>query len=107
VRRRDFITLVGGTVAAWPLAARAQQAQKPVVAFIQGGMGDAIAGRVALFRRGLSEAETARVHHAARRWGSVAVRGACAATRADAAHRGADGLWRERRGSRAWVRGGD
>jgi len=55
MRRRQFITFLGG-VAAWPLSARAQQTQKLVVALIQGGTGDAIAGRVASFRRGLSEA---------------------------------------------------
>src|SRR6516165_12280502 len=54
MRRRDFIA--GVSAAAWPLAGRAQQTQKLVVALIQGGTGDAIAGRVASFRRGLSEA---------------------------------------------------
>ena len=54
MRRRDLIARI--SAAAWPLAARAQQTQKLVVALIQGGTGDAIAGRVASFRRGLSEA---------------------------------------------------
>jgi len=54
VRRRQFITLLGG-VAPWPLAVQAQQAAIPVVAFVNGGVADASAGRVAAFRKGLSE----------------------------------------------------
>ena len=56
MRRRFFITLLGGAASAWPRVARAQERTVPVVGYLYGGVPEAGANHTAAFRKGLSEA---------------------------------------------------
>jgi len=56
LRRRDFTFLVGGTLASWPLATRAQKPAMPVIGALNSGSAAPFAALLAAFRRGLGEA---------------------------------------------------
>src|SRR5438270_7203875 len=56
MQRREFISLLGGAAAAWPLAARAQQAPLPVVGFLGPGLPEPSSFLVTAFGEGLKQA---------------------------------------------------
>jgi ABC-type uncharacterized transport system substrate-binding protein len=56
IGRREFITILGGATAGWPVASHAQQVETPVIGVLHPGSPEAIANNLAGFRKGLSEA---------------------------------------------------
>jgi putative ABC transport system substrate-binding protein len=65
IRRREFITVVGGAAAAWPLAVRAQQQKMPVVGFLHQGSPEVSGAQQGLKEGGFVESENVAIEY---RW---------------------------------------
>ena len=72
LRRRDFIILVGGAVAAWPFAARAQQAAMSVIGVLSSG--EIPAPLIEAYRQGLNEFGYVEGHNIAFEWRRAAAK---------------------------------
>ena len=71
MKRRDFITLLGGASAAWPFAARAQRPALPVIGSLSAGAENNDPRFVPAFRHGLSEQDLVEGREATRRTRSL------------------------------------
>src|SRR5262245_11516113 len=65
MKRREFINVLGGTIIAWPLAARAQQAVVPVIGFLGGTSAETSVKRLEAFRKGLRKTGYVEGHNVA------------------------------------------